>query len=114
MVLEKEIFRLEVIENVLLSDRDASNKLLENVKRDANNCDESLKACRKLYFQFGLETHSLRDEELKKGCLNEEVIQNHEIKAKRKSYKVFTGMVISSYKKCIDLLRKRQEKFLLI
>lgn len=49
-ILEKEIFRLDVIENVLLSDRDASNKLLENIKRDANNCDEALKACRKLYF----------------------------------------------------------------
>ena len=49
-ILEKEIFRLDVIENVLLSDRDDSNKLLENIKRDANNCDEALKACRKLYF----------------------------------------------------------------
>jgi hypothetical protein len=49
-ILEKEIFRLDVIENVLLSDRDASSKLLENIKRDANNADESLKACRKLYF----------------------------------------------------------------
>lgn len=49
-ILEKEIFRLDVIENVLLSDRDASNKLLENIKRDANNADEALKSCRKLYF----------------------------------------------------------------
>lgn len=55
-ILEKEIFRLDVIENVLLSDRDASNKLLENIKRDANNADEALKSCRKLYFQFGVET----------------------------------------------------------
>jgi hypothetical protein len=53
-------------------------------------------------------------EELKKGCLDKEVIQNYEIKSKRKSYKVFTSMVITSYKKCIDLLRKRQENFLLI
>ena len=49
-VLDKEVFRLEVIENVLNSDKDASNKLLENIKRDANNAEESLKACRKLYF----------------------------------------------------------------
>lgn len=49
-VLEKEVFRLEVIENVLSSDKEASNKLLENIKRDANNAEESLKACRKLYF----------------------------------------------------------------
>jgi len=49
-ILEKEVFRLEVIESVLNSDKDASNKLLENIKRDANNAEESLKACRKLYF----------------------------------------------------------------
>lgn len=71
-ILEKEIFRLDVIENVLLSDRDASNKLLENIKRDANNADEALKSCRKLYFQFGVETHSLRSEEQRKGCLGVE------------------------------------------
>ena len=48
--LEKEIFRLDVIENVLLSDKRASEGLLENIKRDANNCVESLKQCRKLYY----------------------------------------------------------------
>lgn len=41
--LEKEIFRLDVIENVLFSDKQASDGLLENIKRDANNCVESLK-----------------------------------------------------------------------
>jgi hypothetical protein len=48
--LEKEIFRLEVIENVLKGDKNSSEKLLENTKRDANVCEESLKDCRKLYF----------------------------------------------------------------
>jgi len=42
-LLEKEIFRLDVIENVLLSDKRGSESLLENIKRDANNCVESLK-----------------------------------------------------------------------
>ena len=54
--LEKEIFRLEIIEHVLNSDRQASDLLLENIKRDANACEESLKQCRKLYFQYGVET----------------------------------------------------------
>ena len=61
--IEKEVFRLEVIESVLNSDKEASNKLLENIKRDANNAEESLKACRKLYFQFGVEAENLRSEE---------------------------------------------------
>ena len=54
--LEKEIFRLEIIENVIKSDKDLSDGLLDNIKRDANACEESLKQCRKLYFQFGVET----------------------------------------------------------
>lgn len=106
--LEKEIFRLEIIENVLNSDRLSSEGLLENVKRDANACEESLKQCRKLYFQFGVETQSLRIEELRKGAAH------FEIKTKRKGHKVYSSMVISNYKKCVELLRKRQEKFLLI
>lgn len=107
-LLEKEIFRLEVIESVLLSDKQQSDTLLENIKRDANNCVESLKQCRKLYFQFGLETQNLTLDEQRKGRAH------FEIKAKRKGHKVFTTMVIGNYKKCVELLRKRQEKFLLI
>lgn len=101
------MFRLEVIENVLNSDKDASNRLLENIKRDANNAEESLKACRKLYFQFGVEMENLKAEEISKGCYGIEQINNHEIRSKRKSQRVFTNMVINSYKKTIELLRKR-------
>ena len=32
----------------------------------------------------------------------------------RKSHRVFTNMIINSYKKTIELVRKRQEKYLLI
>lgn len=72
--LEKEIFRLEVIENLLLSDKDSSNQLLDNIKRDANNCVESLKACRKLYFQFGTATEEMKQEEIQMGCYGVEQI----------------------------------------
>lgn len=47
-------------------------------------------------------------DELKKGAAH------FEIKTKRKGHKVYTAMVISNYKKCVELLRKRQEKFLLV
>lgn len=41
--------------------------------------------------------------------------KNHfEIRSKRKGHKVFTTTAIGNYKKCIEQLRKRQEKFLLI
>jgi hypothetical protein len=55
-----------------MSDKEASNKLLENIKRDANNAEESLKACRMLYFQYGIETENLKNDEISKGCYGEE------------------------------------------
>jgi hypothetical protein len=91
-----------------LADKKTSDGLFENIKRDANNAVESLKQCRKLYSKFGTETRALDEEEARKGSTS------MEIKSKRKAHKVFTNMVISNYKKCIELLRKRQEKFLLI
>lgn len=106
--LEREIFRLDVIENVLLADKRTSESLLENIKRDANNCVESLKKCRNLYHQFGLETQDLTRDEARMGKDHFKAVQ------KRKGYRVFTTMVISNYKKTIELLRRRQEKFLLI
>jgi len=84
------------------------------MKRDANNCVESLKQCRKLYYQFGTATDELKQEEIAMGCFGVENTQNAQIRQKRQSHKVFTNMVIASYKKTVDLLRKRQENFLLI
>ena len=94
--LEKEIFRLDVIENVLLADKRESDHLLENIKRDANNCVESLKTCRKLYHQFGIDTQTLLADEKRKGK------RHAEITSKRRGHKVFTAMVIVNYKKCIE------------
>jgi hypothetical protein len=50
--------------------------LLENIKRDANNCVESIKACRKLYYQFGIATDELKQEEIVMGCWGKEEIKN--------------------------------------
>jgi hypothetical protein len=48
----------------------------------------------------------LKEEERRKG-------KNHfEIKTRRKGFKVFSQMVIGNYKKCVDLLRKKQQKSL--
>jgi hypothetical protein len=56
----------------------------------------------------------LKAEEVAMGCFGVENVQNAQIRQKRQSHKVFTNMVIASYKKTVDLLRKRQENFLLI
>ena len=45
--LEKEIFRLDVIENVLLADKKKSEISFENFQKEKNNCVEFLNNCRK-------------------------------------------------------------------
>lgn len=37
-----------------------------------------------------------------------------EVTSKKKGMKVMTQMVVNNYKKCIEMIRKRQEKYLLI
>ena len=98
---EKEIFRLEIIETVLLSDKQSQEELFRNLKRDENKCEEQLKECRKLYYNYGIESQNLRFEEQKKGRMH------YEIKSKRQGLSVFTSMAILTYKKCIEQLRKR-------
>jgi hypothetical protein len=72
----------------------ASYTLLENIKRDANNCDESLKACRKLYCEYGVITESTRLEEMKRAQYGVLKTRDPMIKQKRQAQKVFTNMAI--------------------
>ena len=81
-ILEKEIFRLDVIENVLLADKKKSEILFDVVKKDQNNSVESLKNCRKLYTQYGIDLQNTLKEEQAKGK------GNSEAKAKRKNLKI--------------------------
>lgn len=39
---------------------------------------------------------------------------NFEVKSKSKAHKALTTMLLQSYRKCIELLRKNQERYLLV
>ena len=105
--LEKEAFRLEVHDTILKSDREESELALDRIKKSANNTKESLRQCRKFYKMFAIQTKAL-DKEL-------EVYGNNKMMAaKVKSHSVMICMIISSYNKTIELIKKRQEKYLLI
>lgn len=105
--LEKEIFRLEVHETILKSDKNQSELALDRVVKSSSNTKEKLRQSRKLYKKFGLETRELDKQIEAQGF-------NHMIAIRKKSHGVMTNMVINSYNKAIELIRKRQEKFILI
>ena len=105
--LEKEAFRLEVHETILKSDKDQSEIALDRIKKSSNNTREALRQCRKLYKKFGMETRELDREYESQGY-------NKMLAVRKKNHAVMTNMVINSYNKAIELIRKRQEKFLLI
>jgi len=109
--ISSKISKLREIEDSLRESLRASEEKFTKIKRDANNCVESLLHCRKLRRRYGDETETLNLEESRAAGGSPD---NFELKTKIKAHKVFANMVISSYKKTIELLRKRQEKFLLI
>lgn len=105
--LEQETFRLEVHETILKSDREESELALDRIRKSANNTKESLRQCRKFYKTFAVQTKAL-DAEL-------EAHPNSKMMAgKVKSHSVMINMIIGSYNKTIELIKKRQEKYLLI
>jgi golgin subfamily B member 1 len=105
--LEREVFRLEVHETILKSDLKESEAALDRIKKSSNKTKEALRQSRKIYKKFGVETKKYQSELEEQG-------DSRMVQMKTKYYKQLTTMVISSYSKTIELIRKRQEKFLLI
>lgn len=89
-------------EKELLEKIKTSETALDDIKKGASNAEESLIQSRKLLEQYGKEARNLQLEPM-----------DNALKAKKRAHKVFANMVISSYKKTVELLRKRQEKWLL-
>jgi hypothetical protein len=106
--LEKELFRLSVHQTILKSDLDESEMALDRIKKSSNNTREALRQSRKLYKKYGLETRNLEKEIEVQGEFSKMVGM------RKKQNQVMTNMVINSYTRTIELIRKRQEKFLLI
>ena len=75
---------------------------LDDIKKGASNAEESLIQSRKLLEQYGKEARKLQLEPV-----------GAALKVKKRAQQVFANMVLSNYRKTIELLRKRQEKWLL-
>lgn len=89
-------------EDVLFEKLDESEKELEQIKKGASNAEESLMQSRKLLEQYGNETRNLQTDS-----------GDPALKIKKRAHRVFSNMVLSSYRKTVELLRRRQEKWLL-
>lgn len=100
--IQVSIEEKKIKEAQLLAKIKSSETALDDIKRGASNAEESLIQSRKLLEQYGKEARNLQLETV-----------DSALKAKKRAHKVFANMVISSYKKTVELLRKRQEKWLL-
>jgi len=89
-------------ESELLSQLQSSEAGLSEIKKGESNAYESLMQSRKLLEQYLTEARSLQVES-----------QDSAAKVKKRAHKVFANMVLSTYRKTVELLRKRQEKWFL-
>jgi hypothetical protein len=79
---------------------------IEEIKRSTNNCKKSLRQCREIMnAKFNPEADDM---------INEGIGDDKPFREKSKSKAILSSMLINSYKKCIELLRKRQERYMLI
>jgi hypothetical protein len=101
-VLNAEIETRQRTENELKEKLRRSEEQLEAIKRGANTAYESLVQARKLLEQYGTEARALEKEP-----------QDGANRMKRKGQKAFAGIVLQSYRKAVDILRKRRERSLL-
>lgn len=100
--IQRSIEEKKMKESELLKKIKNSESALDDIKRGASNAEESLIQSRKLLEQYGKEARNLQVETV-----------DSALKAKKRAHKVFANMVMSSYKKTVEILRKRQEKWLL-
>ena len=103
-----EIMKLEIIQEFFAEDKHKNDELLALIKRDSNTAKEALTNCRKALVDYAQKTCEILAEERSKG------VNNNEVKKLRKVHQLITNKVISSYKKTIEILRERQENFMLV
>ena len=93
---------------MLRSDMEKSQTLYNNFLNDANNAMKAVNNCRRKYEEYQIELMSM-----KKYSYNY-TTNYKEFTAKDKAISYLTAQMISSYKTCIQVLKKRQENYLLI
>jgi hypothetical protein len=101
--ISESIAKRKLKEDGLAQKLSLSETQLENLKKGANKAAESLYQSRKLMEQYGWEARALQLEP-----------QGNASRVKKRAHKVYANMVLATYRKTVELLRRRQEKWLLI
>ena len=107
-ILSKQLFIFSSISDMLRNDKEKSENLYNAFLNDANNALKAVTQCRKKYEEYQIEVISM-----KKYAYN--YTKNYkEFQAKTKAISHLTSNMIGTYKSCIQVLKKRQENYLLI
>ena len=106
--LQAEIVRLETIQDFAFEDKHKSEETLALVKRDSSTAKEALTNCRKGLIDYAQKTCEILAEQRAKGSASSDV------KRLLKVHLLITNKVVGAYKKTIEVLRERQENFMLV
>jgi len=106
--LTHEILKLSVIQDFCSEDKAKSEELLTLIKRDSSTAKEALTNCRKSLVDYAQKRCEILAEERIKGK------ENADVKKLQKVHQMITNKVLGAYKKTIEILRERQENFMLV
>ena len=107
-ILSNELNIYTSISDMLKNDKDKSEKLYESFLNDTNNALKAVQTCRKKYEEYQIELTSLS-----KYKYNFGVNYNNYVN-KFKNLQFLQSNMLIGYKNCIQVLKKRQENYLLI
>ena len=107
-ILSNELNIYTSISDMLKNDKDKSEKLYESFLNDTNNALKAVQMCRKKYEEYQIELMSLEKYKYNFGINYNNFIN------KFKNLQFLQSNMLVGYKNCIQVLKKRQENYLLI
>ena len=107
-ILSNELSIYTSISDMLKNDKEKSEKLYESFLNDTNNALKAVQTCRKKYEEYQIELMSLEKYKYNFGLNYSNFIN------KFKNLQFLQSNMLIGYKNCIQVLKKRQENYLLI
>ena len=107
-ILSNELSIYTSISDMLKNDKEKSEKLYESFLNDTNNALKAVQTCRKKYEEYQIELMSLEKYKYNFGINYSNFIN------KFKNLQFLQSNMLIGYKNCIQVLKKRQENYLLI
>ena len=107
-ILSNELNIYTSISDMLKNDKEKSEKLYESFLNDTNNALKAVQTCRKKYEEYQIELMSLEKYKYNFGINYNNFINKY------KNLQLLQSNMLIGYKNCIQVLKKRQENYLLI